>query len=136
MNYKWLLLLPGAICVQAQAQAFQPSISIIEQFDGIRVVAFVNENDIKNYPLWHPLKEKPPLSTSEAINAAINTSKENKDGVITATVKEIELREIPHHKDSWHYLVKLKTTDNKYQVYVVLMNGNVIPAAIEPESYK
>ncbi|VAW56988.1 hypothetical protein MNBD_GAMMA07-2027, partial [hydrothermal vent metagenome] len=36
----------------------------------------------------------------------------------------------------WHYLVKTEdnTAKTKYNIYVVLMNGKVIPAIIEPQT--
>lgn len=136
MNHRWLLLLLTIVSINAQS--FQPSLEIVEQFDDVRLIAFINEADIENYPLWRPLTEAPPLSIRNAIQA-INQYKANNGKLITGIVKEIELREMPHHKNYWHYLVKINIAPGKkprYQVYVVLMNGKVIPALIETESYK
>ncbi len=137
MNNRWLLLLLAIFSVNAQS--FQPSIEIIEQFDDVKLVAFINEADIENYPLWHPLTEAPPLSVNKAIQSIKNLYKTNRDHLLPKSVKEVELRKISRHEYYWHYLVKIKTnTDKKpkYQIYVVLMNGKVIPALIETESYK
>ncbi|NOY15630.1 MAG: hypothetical protein GXP23_01620 [Gammaproteobacteria bacterium] len=137
MNYRWLLLLLTIIA--GNAQSFQPSIEIIEQFDDIKLVAFINESDIENYPLWDPRTEAPPLSIRKAILAIQNQHKAGSYNLIAETVKEIELREIVHHKNYWHYLIKMRIDSKekpKYQVYVVLMNGKVIPALIETESFK
>ena len=135
MKHMYLLLLLAIFSGNAQSS----SIEIIERFDDIRVVAFVNEGDIDNYPLWHPLTEAPPLSISAAIEAVNNLYKVNDAELIVESIQEIELRKIPNHKKYWHYLVKVKGNDDekvKYQVYVVLMNGKVIPALIETESFK
>jgi len=45
---------------------------------------------------------------------------------------------VPRHGKQWHYLIKVanESLRSKYSVYVVLMNGVVIPAMIEPEGYK
>lgn len=135
MKHMYLLLLLAIFSGNAQSS----SIEIIERFDDIRVVAFVKEGDIDNYPLWHPLTEAPPLSISAAIEAVNNLYKVNDAELIVESIQEIELRKIPNHKKYWHYLVKVKGNDDekvKYQVYVVLMNGKVIPALIETESFK
>jgi len=60
MYQRWLLLLLFMV-ISVNAQSFQPSIEIIEQFDDDRVIAFINETDIENYPQWNPLTEAPPL---------------------------------------------------------------------------
>lgn len=137
MKFRFILLL--LTIVSGNALAFQSSIEIIEQFDEVKLVAFINQNDIENYPLWHSLTEAPPLSISEAIQAVKKLYKSHNDKLGTEAVREIELRVMPHHKKYWHYLIKMKGDDNgkqKYQVYVVLMNGKVIPAIMETESYK
>ena len=137
MNYRWLLL--ALTIFSGNAQSYQSLIEIVEQFDDNKVVAFINEADIENYPVWHQLTEAPPLSIRSAIQALQNQYKANGDTLITEAIKEIELREISQHKNYWHYLVKIKNDDhqkNKYQVYVVLMNGKVISALIETESFK
>jgi hypothetical protein len=135
MKHIYLLLLLTIFSGSAQAS----TIEIIEQFDDLRLVAFVNEGDIQDYPLWHPLKEAPPLSISSAIQAINDLYKVNKTELMVESIKEIELRKLPHYEKYWHYLVKVKSNDMekvKYQVYVVLMNGKVIPALLETESYK
>ncbi|HHJ34545.1 MAG TPA: hypothetical protein ENJ87_02155 [Gammaproteobacteria bacterium] len=137
MNNKWLILLLTLLC--GNAQAFQPSIEIIEQFDDVKLVAFINESDLKDYPLWQPLKEAPPLSIKSAIQAIQDQYAASHDVLIANAVSEIELRKIDRHADYWHYLVKIKSdasNNTKFQVYIVLMSGKVIPALIETESYK
>ena len=127
------------ISINAQAQAFQPSVEIIEQFDDVRLVAFVDEKDLENYPQWNPLHDAPPLSINKAIQSVSRFYKVNNAHSMSNAIKEIELRTIPKHQGLWHYLIKVKLGNNSsvgYQVYVVLMNGKVIPAMIETESYK
>jgi len=137
MNYKWLLLL--LTVVSGSAQSYQSSIEIIEQFDDVRLVAFINDSDLENYQQWQPLKDAPPLTINQAIQAVHSFHKKNDEKIVTETIKAIELREIPRHDKFWHYLIKIKingSKDSKYQVYVVLMNGKVIPALTEIESFK
>ncbi len=139
MNYKWLLLLLTLTVSVANAQAYQSSIEIIEQFDDVKLVAFIRESDLENYPQWNPVKEAPPLTINKAIQAVHNYHKKNNAELATETVNEIELKKMTRHEKYWHYLIKIKingSDDARYQVYVVLMNGKVIPALTETESYK
>ncbi len=139
MNYKWLLLLLTLTAPVANAQPYQASIEIIEQFDDVRLVAFIRESDLENYPQWNPVKEAPPLTIGNAIQAVHDYHKKNNAELATETVNEIELKKMTRHEKYWHYLIKIKINDSKdakYQVYVVLMNGKVIPALTETESYK
>ena len=138
MNYKGLLLLL-TLAFSANAQSYQPSIEIIEQFDDVKLVAFIRESDLENYPQWNPVKEAPPLTINKAIQAVHDYHKKNNAELATETVNEIELKKMTRHEKYWHYLIKIKingSDDAKYQVYVVLMNGKVIPALTETESYK
>ncbi len=139
MNYKWLLLLLTLTVSAANAQSYQSSIEIIEQFDDVKLVAFIRENDLESYPQWNPMKEAPPLTIDKAIKAVHDYHKKNNAELAAETVSEIELKKMARHEKYWHYLVKIKinSSDNAgYQVYVVLMNGKVIPALTETESYK
>lgn len=141
MNYKGLLLLLTLTIFSANAQSYQPSIEIIEQFDDVRLIAFIHDSDLENYPQWKPLAEAPPLTISKAIQAVHNFHKKNDAKLVVETIKEIELRVIPRRENYWHYLVKIEVNsisddDAQFQVYVVLMNGKVIPALTETESYK
>ena len=139
MNYKWLLLLLTLTVSAVNAQPYQASIEIIEQFDDVRLVAFIRESDLKNYPQWSPVKEAPPLTINQAIQAVHDYHKKNNTELATETVNEIELKKMTRHEQYWHYLIKIKinsSDDAKYQVYIVLMNGKVIPALTETESYK
>jgi hypothetical protein len=53
-------------------------------------------------------------------------------------IREIEIRPLPGYPTRWHYLVKVANDAliSKYSLYVVLMDGKIIPASIEPEGYK
>jgi len=139
MNYKWLLLLLTLTASVANAQSYQSSIEIIEQFDDVKLVAFIRESDLENYPHWNPIDEAPPLTIAKAIQAVHDYHKKNNAELATETVNEIELKKMTRHEKYWHYLIKIKinkSDDARYQVYVVLMNGKVIPALTETESYK
>jgi|GEM_PF-1657998 len=137
MKFRWLLVLLTLLA--ANAQALQPSIEIIEQLDDLKLVAFVDEKNLENYPLWINLEENPPLQINRAIRAIQDLYNKNGNKLNSSGIKEIELKEIPHHKNYWHYIIRVEgNSENRSidQVYVILMNGKVIPALIETESYK
>ena len=124
------------LLLSTQAQAIEYPVEIIEYLDNNRVVAFVNESDIKKSPQWDPPGE-PPLSMAKAVSAVeqyIAPAPINGETLIG-----IELKKIPRHQHQWHYLVKNKVQTEDQMVshyYVVLMDGKVIPAIKEPEAYK
>ncbi len=137
MQLKWILLFLTIMSVNAQSG--QLAIEIIEQFDDSKVVAFIGEDDIENYPIWQKLENVPPLPVNEAVKLVQYHLNGGGQGVNSSVVKEIEIREIPRHPGYWHYLVKIKNNDaegGKYRVFVVLMNGKLIPAIVEPDSFK
>lgn len=115
--------------------ASQPKIEIFEQFDALRMVAFISKKDINSSPQWGPVSGALPLTVAEAMQAVKDFTK-NPD--IYSSIKEIELRPVPKHEMHWHYLIKVANDEMKtqYNIYVVLMNGKVIPALIEPAGYK
>lgn len=121
------------------AQSFQPSIEIIEQFDDLRLVAFIDQQDINDYPEWQPVNGAPPLSIEHAVKAIKALKASNHEDMTVGSVSKIELRKIANHDNCWHYLIKMHSNDGeslKYEIYIVLMTGKVIPAIIEIESYK
>ncbi len=135
MNYCRLITLIIAMFA-TNAHALQYKVEIVEQFDNIRVVAFVKSDDIKRSPTWNPSVDPLPLRVEDAIRAVREFSKEPDS---LGALREIELRTIKNFPGHWHYLIKLVANDasrQKYGVYVVLMNGKVIPAVIEPEAIK
>ncbi len=120
------------------AYAYQPKVEIVETFENSRVVAFVDPADLENYPAWSPEQDaQPPVSIREAIGRFQQRSTKNKTN--PGNIKEIELKELPGYQHHWHYLIKTKSMRDgklKSHVYVILMSGKVIPAMVEPESYK
>jgi len=131
MKYYRCLLITFLV-ISTNVYAYQPKVEIIEQFDNLKMVAFISMEDIKNNPEWNPNLGTPPLTVSEAIQAVKNFIK------ILAPIKEIEIRQVPKHEKQWHYLIKVANDSmkSKYSIFVVLMNGTVIPAMIEPQSFK
>lgn len=117
--------------MSTNSHAIQPKIEIFEQFDNLRMVAFISVKDIDSSPEWNPELTLPPLTVGEAIQAVKNSFK-------IGAIKEIEIRPIPKHKKKWHYLIKVANDEmkSKLSTYVVLMNGIVVPAIIEPQGYK
>ena len=131
--YRWLSL--AIILLSTGAHAFQSKVEIFEQFDDLRMVAFISEKDINSNPEWKPGIGEPPLTVFQAIKAIRDFNKSSNN---SGSIKEIELKPVPKHGKYWHYLIKI-TNDakkSKYDIYVVLMNGKVIPAIIEPQAYK
>ena len=129
----WLGLL--ILVSSATAHGFQTKTEILEQFDSLKMAAFVDPKEISRSPEWNPNAEEPPLTVAEAIRAVQEL---NEDAGTMGAVKEIEIRQFPNDEKHWHYLIKVanKRMKTKYNIYVVLMNGKVIPAMIEPQSYK
>lgn len=133
---KHLLLSLAAFIFSLNALAsYQPKVEIIEQFDNLRTIAFIEPSAIKQSPQWDPKLSPPPLTISAALEAVKNFRKE---ADFSNDIKEIELRQLPHENNKWHYLIKIDNPEltSKYDIYVVLLNGIVIPAIIEPQSYK
>ncbi|HFD31533.1 MAG TPA: hypothetical protein ENJ28_02305 [Gammaproteobacteria bacterium] len=117
--------------------AYESPIEIIEYIDNVKVVAFISKADIKDTPAWSPFKSKPPLSIEKALNKVKLFL--HKNDLQNITMHEIELKRVPHHNESWHYLVKLSYKLNSEvhnHYFVVLMSGKVIAALKEPESIK
>ena len=134
-----LRLLPiMLILFTSKIQAMEFPIEVIEYIDNSRVVAFINESDIDKTLSWTPFTSAPPLSLNSALGLiqkyATSDLKLN-----NATLSEIELRQIPKHKNYWHYLVKMQASvDEKMRNYyfIVLMNGKIISGIREPQSIK
>ena len=131
MKYYYCLLI-AIIGLSTNAYAFQPKIEIIEQFDELSMIAFITKEDINANPEWSPELGAPPLTVVEAIQAVKKIDKTSN------AIKEIEIRTVPNHEKHWHYLIKISNDEmkTKYNVYIVLMSGKVIPAIIEPQGYK
>ena len=131
--YRYLFL--SILVFSTNVSAIQTKIEIYEQFDNLRMVVLIGENDINNSPEWNPGLSPIPLTVGEAIQAVIAL---NKAAKTPNAIKEIEIRPIPHYENHWHYLIKIANDamNIKYSIYVVLMNGKVIPAIIEPQGFK
>lgn len=131
--YRWLPIL--ILVLTTSVYAFQPKITILEQFDNLKMVASIDKKDLNNSPEWNPNVDTPPLTIAGAIQAVKDF---NKTPDTLGAIKEIEIRPVPKHEKHWHYLIKIANESmiTKYNIYVVLMNGKVVPAIIEPPSYK
>lgn len=132
MKYHHFLKIAAILMFSANAIAFQPKIEIVEQFDNLRVVVFVDENDVNASPEWNPNASPIPLTVDQAIQAVRDF---NKGPQAIAAIREIEIRRVPKHENHWHYLVRVANDQlkTKFDIYVVLMNGKVVPGMIEPE---
>ena len=119
------------LLLSANAWALQSTTELVERFDGYRLVVFVDEQDIASSPTWKPGADAPPLSILEAIQAV---KRFGKDLDSSNQISEIDLRPVPNNEGYWHYLVEVSDDDmsHKFSVFIVLMNGKVIPAIVEP----
>lgn len=131
--YRWLPIL--ILILSANAHALQSKIEILEQFDNLKMVALIDRKDIDSNPEWDPNVSEPPLTLVQAIQAVKDF---NNTSEPIGAIREIEIRPIPKHDKNWHYLIKIENNamNTKYNIYIVLMSGKVIPAMIEPQSYK
>ena len=123
------------LALSTSAHAMQPKIEIFEQFDDLRMVAFLNADDINNSPEWNPDAGAPPLSVNQAVQAVKGFIK---TGDQAGAITKIEIRQVPKYGERWHYLIKVanEARKAKFDIYIVLMDGKVIPAIIEPNAYK
>jgi len=118
--------------------AFKFPIEMIEGVNGARVVIYVNEEDIASEVHWMPFDGAPPVSMLDAL-AVVKDHLAKTPEIRDATLKELQLRRIPHHENDWHYMIVMQALRDGKPVlhyYAVLMNGKLIPAIREPESYK
>ena len=132
------LITPLLLLFSGNALSFDFPIGITEYVDEVRIVAYINKDDLENSKQWSPFEGPPPLSIHEALKAVQEFMKNDKD-FASGILDEIELRKIPHHEKDWHYLVRMKyQTDDrvKSHFFLVLMDGKVISAIREPESIK
>jgi hypothetical protein len=126
------------IVFSAKIQAIEFPLEVIEFIDNARVVAFIEEADIDNSSYWEPFEGAPPLSMTDALNAIHEHLAADPD-LGNATLAGIELKQIPHHENCWHYLVKIQTRSNakpRSRYFIVLMSGKVISGLREPETVK
>ena len=118
--------------------AFQFPIEMIEGVDGARVVVNINKDDLDKEGQWAPFEGAPPLTVAGVLDI-MQAHMKRSPALSNASLKEIQLRPIPHHESIWHYMVVMQTMKEGKPIlhyYVVLMSGKLIPAILEPESYK
>ena len=137
--FRRLLVAPFGLFVlaamPAQAQPRFP-VEIFEYLDNVRLVAFVDQADIDSSRQWTPDAGAPPLD----IAALMRLIKSRAGAAGKPGIERIELRPLPGHATHWHYIVQLSQPEasgaRRKKYLVVLMNGKVIPAIQEPESFK
>ena len=135
----YLRLLAGLLFMfSGTIYAYQFPLVIVEYIDNTKVVAYINESDIDKTLSWIPFEAPPPLTIADVVND-IQKTVASHPNLTNATLKKIELKQIPHHKNHWHYLVAIETKVNSHtelNYFAVLMNGKVIQLIKEPESYR
>ena len=118
--------------------AFDFPIEITEYIDDVKITAYINRNEIESRSQWTPFKSPPPLTIADTLKAVKTFIDENTE-FANSTLTGIELKQIPHHKKFWHYLVKIKTMRgdiDQPHFFVVLMDGKVISAITRQGSIK
>jgi len=124
--------------VSTNTFAFNFPIEISEYLDNGKIDAYIHKSDINEKAKWAPFETQVPLTVNAAIEQVKQHLETNKQ-LNGTTLVAIELKQIPHHKNYWHYLVKVQSKiDNVRQnhFYVVLMDGKVISAFQEPDAIK
>jgi Zn-dependent metalloprotease len=138
-EYMFEKLIPALLLlISAQALAVEFPLEISEYFDDIRIVAYVNQSDIDKEARWTPFRSAPPLSVEAALDN-VQTHLKADNVFADAELTSIELKPIPKQQDYWHYLVKMKYTQDgisRPHFFVVLMDGKVISALKQPDSIK
>lgn len=126
------------IAFSTRTLAMDFPVEVVEFMDSARVVAALNAADIDDAARWQPFETAPPLSLADALTA-VHAYLASDPELADSTLAGIELKEIPHHVNHWHYLVRMKTrtpgaAGSRY--FIVLMNGKVIPGLREPQAVK
>lgn len=130
-----LLLLLGS----SATWAYQFPLEVTEYIDDVKIDAFISPQALAVQPTWKPFQKPLPLTLDQALAAIAGGMK--KDPRIThARLIGVELKPLPGRPGLWHYLVKMQTRTadgrRKPVFFIVLMNGQVIPAIPEPEAIK
>ena len=118
------------------AYASQSKVDLYERFDDFRVVAVIDKEDMNNSPTWNPGIDPLPLGVDAAIRSIRDFIKQ---ADTVGAIEKIEIRGIKNYPGQWHYLFKVATdhtNSSGYKMYLVLLNGKVIPAFIEPDAIK
>ena len=139
------LLKPGymllfAMAVVAKVNAAPWPLEIYDVMDDHKIVVFLHDDDIIASPEWRPSEGPPPLT----IEAALRHLRDwigNDKRLAGAEFHELELKPIHSHDQQhrWYYLVQLTHVDGghgKPRYAVILLNGKVVPAMVEPASFK
>ena len=139
MYARFLSALVLMFVVNANA-AMQFPLEIIERFDEFRIVVYATQTDIDKAPTWEPDEGAPPLSI-EKLLLVIDKQESKEPRLHKAKIQKIELKPIREYQAGhhWYYLVQLKVFTGEHpamQYIAVLMNGKVLPAVREPDSYK
>lgn len=113
-------------------------IVIREYIDDIKIDAYINKTDLDSLEPWTPFESPPRLSVGGALMAVKNYIDADTRYADFSLVG-IELKLLPQHERYWHYIVKINTLleDRREPgFFIVLMDGKVIPAIMQPDSIK
>ena len=134
------MLILTMILISTKALAEQFPLEIIERFADARIIIYTQQSAIDEAPTWNPSGGAPPL-TIEALVKTIQKWGSTDPNLAKATIRKIELKPIRHNenRNRWYYLVQLQNEEPGHpnvNYLAVLMNGKILPAIREPESYK
>ncbi len=124
-------LVLAALTPATRAQMVEFPLELIEYIDDVKVVTFVPPSALASAPTWDPMREPVPLSLQQALDRV-----RGRLGADDYRLSSVELKPIPGHHGHWHYLVRLKARDGRPRYFSVLLDGRLLPATHEPESYK
>jgi hypothetical protein len=102
--------------------------------DGKRIALKVSEEEIQAAPKWKISDGEPPLSISQAYQAAIEWANERYKRYDSVKVRSLELKgyNCSTHSDRWLYVVEFQPVIDGNRLYgsgnwaAVLMDGKVI----------
>ena len=121
------------------AQAGHWPLEIYDVMDGKKIVVFLQDDDITASPQWLPTDGPPPLTVADALQK-LHAWMGKDSRLKGAWFHEMELKPIHGHEQEhrWYYLMQMQVEGGKpkYRYAVVLFNGKVVPAMVEPASYK
>ncbi|HEB99956.1 MAG TPA: hypothetical protein ENJ05_10670 [Thiotrichales bacterium] len=139
MQKVFLAFFLGMVLVQPALAVRLPHV-LLEHIDDETLSLAVDDKELEGGPAWQPGEGPLPLNPDRLIVILNGWAKKHYPQFQSIAIQEIVLKPIesPAYGSRWHYLVAFRgVVDGKVQhdriyVAVVLFNGKVIPATVEP----